>query len=83
MCAGTGGGGPIQIEPKRTDFRNYVENLRKARLRNCLRMRRRRVDRYAIDLVQEIHLLIPSMTILGTDGVCSDRLDEAAGRIEG
>ncbi len=63
-------GAPTQIEPKRTDFRNYVENLRTHDF-NCLAYAGG-VSTAAIDLVREIHLLIPSMTILGTDGVCSD-----------
>jgi branched-chain amino acid transport system substrate-binding protein len=66
---GLAAGTPTEIAPNRTDFRNYVENLRTHF--NCLAYVGT-VSTGAIDLVREIHLLAPSMPILGTDGVCSD-----------
>ena len=64
-------GAPTQIDPNRTAFHNYVEELR-ARGVNCLAYAGTAVSTAAVDLVREIHLLLPSMHILGTDGVCSE-----------
>lgn len=63
-------GAPTRFDPKRTDFRNYVEEL-KAHGINCFAYAGG-LTTAAIDVVSEIHLLDPSVEIIGTDGVCSD-----------
>ena len=64
-------GAPTQIDPNRTEFRNYVERLRLHGI-DCLAYAGAAVSTAAVDLVREVHLLDPSMHILGTAGVCSE-----------
>jgi branched-chain amino acid transport system substrate-binding protein len=64
-------GAPTQIKPNRTDFRKYVEDL-KTHDFNCLSYSGR-VTTAAVDLVREIHLMLPSMPVLGSEGVCSEK----------
>jgi len=64
-------GAPTQIDPTRTEFRSYVEHLRTHGL-DCLAYAGTTVSTAAVDLVREVHLLAPTMPVIGTDGVCSE-----------
>jgi branched-chain amino acid transport system substrate-binding protein len=60
---------PTKIDASQSTLRTYAEQLRTEGA-DCLTFAGV-VSAAAIDLVKEVHLVLPTMRILGTDGVCS------------